>query len=111
MLLAYQREQTLKACFDKCTGCSTFDDAWNWVKETWNLLREKSTLLRDFAGGLSTVFPSTAAVESDFSLIKWGKDEFRSALTDCFLQGTLHCIEYKAVLKHKTEYIGNFKYA
>jgi hypothetical protein len=84
----------LKACLDKCTACSTFDDAWH-------LLGEKFTLLRDFAGGLATVFPSTAAVESDFSLIKWEKNELRSALTEFSLEGILHCKQYKAVLKHK----------
>jgi hypothetical protein len=27
LVLAYQKEQTLKACLDICTACSTFDDA------------------------------------------------------------------------------------
>jgi hypothetical protein len=55
--------------------CSKFDDVWCW-------LGEKVTLLRDFAGGLATVFPSTATVESDFSLMKWEKSKFKFALTD-----------------------------
>jgi hypothetical protein len=58
---AYREEQTLKACLDNCPDCLTVEDAWH-------VLGEKFTLLRDFAGGLATVFPSTAAVESDFSL-------------------------------------------
>jgi hypothetical protein len=28
-VLVYQKEQTLNACLDKCTACSTFDDDWN----------------------------------------------------------------------------------
>jgi hypothetical protein len=60
-------------------------------------------LLRDFAGGLATVFPSTAAAESDFSQIRWEKNEFRSALADFPLEGILHCKQYKAVLTYKTE--------
>jgi hypothetical protein len=69
----------------------------------WHLLGEKFTLLRGFAGGLATVSPSTAAVESDFSLIKWEKNEFRSALADFSLEGILHCKQNKAVLKRKTK--------
>jgi hypothetical protein len=77
LMSAYQKDQTLKACLDKCTARSTFEDAWH-------LFGEELTLLRDFSGGLVTVFLSTAAVESDFSLtkFKWKKNMFRSALTD-----------------------------
>jgi hypothetical protein len=92
LVLAYQKEITLKACLDKCTACSAFEDAWN-------LLGERFTLLRDFAGGLSTVFPRTAAVESDFSIIKWEKDECRSALTEFSLEVIMHCKQYRAILK------------
>jgi hypothetical protein len=82
-VLVYQKEQTLKACLAKCTACSTFEDGLQ-------LLGEKFTLLRHLAGGISTVFPSTAAVESDFTRIEWEKKEFRSALTDFSLEGILH---------------------
>jgi hypothetical protein len=75
----YLKEQTLNACLDKCTAYSTFDVGWH-------LLGEKFTLLRHLAGCLATVFPSTAAVESDFSLIKWERKESRSALTDFSLR-------------------------
>jgi hypothetical protein len=44
-------------------------------------LEKKFTLLRDIAGGLVTVLPSTPTVESDFSQIKWKMNEFRSART------------------------------
>jgi hypothetical protein len=67
------------------------------------LLGEKFTLLRDFAGGIATLFPSSATVKSGFFLIKWENNELRSALTDFSLEGNLHCKQYKAELKHKTE--------
>jgi hypothetical protein len=44
-------------------------------------LEKKFTLLRDIAGGLVTVLPSTPTAESDFSQIKWEMNEFRSART------------------------------
>jgi hypothetical protein len=50
------------------------------------LLGEQFTLLSDFAWGLATVFPSAAAVEPDFSLIKWETNEFRSAFTSFLLR-------------------------
>jgi hypothetical protein len=79
LVSVYQKEQTLKACLDNCTGCSKITDVWH-------LLGEKFMPLRDFAGGLATVSPSTATVESDFSLMKWEKKKFRSAQTDFLLR-------------------------
>jgi hypothetical protein len=86
----YQEEQTSKACLDNGTDCSTVD-------EVWHLLGETFVLLHDSAGDLSTVFPSTAAVESAFSLSKWEKNEFRSARTEFPLEGTaLQAIKSRA---------------
>jgi hypothetical protein len=96
LVSAYQKEQTLKAYLDNCTDCSKFDDVWH-------LLGEKFTLLRDFAGGLATVSPSTATVESDFSLMKWEKNKFRSILSDFSFDGILHYKQYEATQKHKSE--------
>ena len=50
--------------------------------------------LKDFFGGLGSVFPGTATVESDFSLINWEKDAYRSWLTDLSLEGILHSKQY-----------------
>jgi hypothetical protein len=72
------------------------------AQRPWHLLGEKFTLLRDFSGGLSTVFPNTAAIEAGFSLIGWGKNETRSARSDFSFDGILHYMHYTAVLKHKT---------
>jgi hypothetical protein len=96
LVSVYQKEQTLKACLDNCTDCSKFADVWH-------SLGEKFTPLRDFPGGLATVSPSTAAVESDFSLMKWEKDKFTIAQTDFSLEGMLHYKQYEALLKHKSE--------
>jgi hypothetical protein len=42
--------------------------------------------LRQFCGGLATVFPGTATVESNFSPLKFERDEFRSPLTELLLK-------------------------
>jgi hypothetical protein len=59
LVTAYQEEQTLKACLDNRTLCSTLDNALH-------LRGEMFALLRDFAGGLAIAFPSTATVKSAF---------------------------------------------
>jgi hypothetical protein len=96
LVSVYQKEQTLKVCLDNCTYCSKFADVWH-------LLGEKFTPLRDFAGGLATVSPSTATVEPDFSPMKWEKNKFRSAQTDFSLEGILLYKQYEAILKHKSK--------
>jgi hypothetical protein len=37
------------------------------------------------------VFPGTATVESDFSMLKWEYDEFRSTLSELSLKGIVLC--------------------
>jgi hypothetical protein len=79
----YREEQILKACLDNRTDCSTVDEVWYFLGETFVLLYHS-------ASELSTVFPSTAAIETDFSLSKWERNVFRSALFDFPLEGILH---------------------
>ena len=43
-----------------------------------------------FSGGIKSVFPGTARVEADFSIIGWEKDEYRQQLCDLALEGILH---------------------
>jgi hypothetical protein len=40
-------------------------------RESWKLLEGRFEELVDFAGGLATIIPGTATVESDFSVIHW----------------------------------------
>jgi hypothetical protein len=54
--------------------------------------------LKLFFGGLATIFPGTATVESYFSLINWEKDDYRSSLTDSLLEGILHSKQYFELL-------------
>jgi hypothetical protein len=62
------------------------------------LLGSRFAKLRQFCGGLATVLPGTAAVESDFSVLKWEHDEFRSTLTELSLEGIMQCKQFKKVL-------------
>jgi hypothetical protein len=45
--------------------------------------------LRQFCGGLATVFPGTATVESNFGMLKWEYVKFRLNLSELSLEGIL----------------------
>ena len=43
------------------------------------------------------MFPNTATVESDFSVLKLSKDEHRKSLTDLSLEGVMQCKQFDAL--------------
>jgi hypothetical protein len=47
-----------------------------------------------FCGGLATAFPGTSSVESDFSIVKWEKDDCQIGLTNFSLEGILHAKQF-----------------
>ena len=51
--------------------------------------------LRDFCGGLASVFPNTATVEADFSVIGWEKNVYRKSLTDFSLEGIIQAKQFR----------------
>jgi hypothetical protein len=70
----------------------------------WRPLGVRFSKLRQFCGGIATVFPGTSTVESDFSVINWEYDEFRGSLTEVSLEGILQCKQFKRLqdMKHST---------
>ncbi|XXQ37519.1 DUF659 domain-containing protein [Plasmodiophora brassicae] len=85
---AYTMEPTLRASLDGLDSSSAFDDSWKVVKDRFPILQQ-------FCGGIATVFPHNAQVESDFSIVKSLKDQFRVAITDLSLEGCQHCMQYE----------------
>ena len=67
MLLAYAREPSIKEILDAHDHKICFNDAWDSVKTRFLNLRQ-------FCGGLASMFPNTTSIESDFSMVKWEKD-------------------------------------
>ena len=60
----------------------------------------KFGLLKRFCfGGLVSVFPGTATVESNFLLINLEKDDYCAGLTDFSLEGILHSKQYFELLE------------
>ena len=87
--IAYCEELALKSALDKYeeVPIKSFDTAWAIVEGRFEILR-------DFCGGIATVFPNTASVESDFSILGWEKDKYRLSITDLSLEGIMHCKQY-----------------
>ena len=99
--IAYCEELALKSALDKYEEVSikSFDTAWAIVDGRFEILR-------DFCGGIATVFPNTASVESDFSILGWEKDKFRLSITDLSLEGVMHCKQYE-ILSNLAEMCGS----
>ena len=63
-------------------------------KDGWSYTGGHFPVLREFCGGLATVFPGTATVESDFSIVKYAMNDFRTSLKDLLLEGILHANKF-----------------
>ena len=87
LVFAYQNEPALKSALDQCDHNTSFQVAWTIVEGWFNALR-------DFCGGIATIFANTATVESDFSVLGWEKDEYRMSLTDISLEGIMQCKQF-----------------
>ena len=88
LCLAYKVNLMFKLSIDRCDGNTSFQAGWQLVKDQYKSLR-------DFCGGIATVFANTATVESDFSILGWEKDEYRMSLTDLSLEGIMQCKQFK----------------
>ncbi|ETV77610.1 hypothetical protein H257_08521 [Aphanomyces astaci] len=67
LVATYSNDPILRRTIDEHVNSATFDDAWDIAPHQWLHLRE-------FCGGLATIFPNTTSVESDFSILKWEMD-------------------------------------
>jgi hypothetical protein len=59
-------------------------------EESWGPVKEEFVKLFEFCGGLASIFPGTACVESDFSIIGYENDDNRRQLSYFALEGVLH---------------------
>jgi hypothetical protein len=94
--LAVREEKGLKKILGRQqarTDSSTFEICWS------PLLGREYDDLRNYCGGIASVMPGTASVESDFSIINWTKDPNSQRLTDCSLEAILHCKQFGSLRK------------
>ena len=66
-------------------------------QDAWKVLLRQFPHLQEFCGGLASIFPNTATVESDFSRLAFEKSEPRANLSDVALEGILHTKQYDAL--------------
>ncbi|CAN5966279.1 unnamed protein product [Sphagnum jensenii] len=82
LLHAYRSEPVLKQAIDGLDSQSSFRDGWSLIGSIFPNLME-------FCGVLATIFLGTSTVESDFSVLRWEKDNFRKSLSDFGLEGVM----------------------
>ena len=94
LVVAYRNEPALKSTIDAYTRVEikSFETAWEIVAGRFEILR-------DFCGGIATMFANTASVESDFSILGWEMDDRRLSMTDLSLEGILHCKQFDIIEK------------
>jgi hypothetical protein len=81
LVRAYQPETILQ--------CKRLCDPTTWFETAWQIVEGRFDVLRDFSGGIATIFANTASVESDFSILRWEKDEYEMSLTRLSLEGVM----------------------
>lgn len=91
LVSANRSEEVLKKSIMDSKHSMSFSDGWKCIGSG------RFTKLKEFCGGLATVFPGTSTVESDFSIVNFEKKEYRSALTDLSLEGLLHSKQYTII--------------
>ena len=89
LLVAYQHESSLKLALNECDGNTSFECGWSIIEGA-----SRFDVLMDYCGGIATIFPNTATVESEFSVLSWEKDEYRKSLTDLSLEGIMQCKQF-----------------
>jgi hypothetical protein len=60
-------------------------------------IKEKYPNLMDFVCRLATVYSNDGVVESDFSILKYEKDQFRKSMFNLTLHGVLACKQYQRI--------------
>lgn len=87
---AYQREDILRDNVDQMPEFVDFHEAWS-------ALELRFPKVCTFAGGFASLYPCTTRVESDFFVISWKKDDYRSSLMDLSLNGIMCCKQFKEI--------------
>ena len=82
-----QFRELLRRCYDAKTG----------FMEIWALCHGCFDKLQLISGGLASMFPNTATVESDFSTIGAEKNVYRQSLIEFSLKGILHAKQFETL--------------
>ena len=89
---AISKKTTLRQIFEE-------HDCHRSISEGWESVKTHFLHLAAFSDGLVIVFPGTAVVESDISVLKDENHSFRTGLLDLILEGIMDCKQYGALLQ------------
>ena len=78
----------MKQGIDSLQSTSSFNEAWGVVR------KDGFQNLAEFCGVIASLFPGTSTVESDFSVLRWEKDDFRKNLSDFGLEAVLQAKQH-----------------
>ena len=92
----YRNEVTFKKELDRCNSYETFSDKWNSAANSFPFLLQ-------FASGLNAIMGGSHSVESDFSLLKFTKNEQKSQMTNIALEGQMQSKQFKLLKDSLTE--------
>jgi hypothetical protein len=84
LIKRYNNDQHIEQIINSYKHTVSFNEAWDKIDVLFNRLHQ-------FCGGLATAFPNTTSIESDFSILKWEKDDNCSSMTDLTLEGIFQC--------------------
>jgi hypothetical protein len=70
-------------------------------RDGWEPFGQRFPKLRQFCAGIATVLPGTSTVESDFIVLNWEYDGFRSSFTDFSLEGVMQVQAVYATPEHE----------
>ncbi|CAM6060495.1 unnamed protein product [Sphagnum tenellum] len=88
---AYKRELGSKLLIDKQDHTTFFNTRWDDLKGRFEHLRM-------FCDGLANAFANITSVESDFSILKWEKDDFRQSMMNLTLEGIFQAKQRRVVM-------------
>ena len=95
LLLLYQHNPGVRSELDKCDYTTSFQSGCAILEGPLSSHLAEFDVPWDFCGGIASVFPNTATVESDFSILGWEADEYRRSLTNLLLEGIMQCKQFE----------------
>ena len=87
LLTEYHIESTTWKFIEPCDWTNSFS-------KTWRLIERHFPYLVKYIGGVVTILPGTSTAESDFSILRWEKNQFCKCLSDFALGKFMQANKY-----------------
>ena len=84
----FRTDEVLQRGINALNSTTSFVNAWSVLGT------DSFPNLTEFYGVIATLFPGTCTNESDFSVLRWHKDDFRNSLSDFGLEAVLQAKQH-----------------